>query len=345
MLRAIDRLRQEDPELRHRPMRVEAPPVLRRAPDLATIPVHRSGRLGGQAWEQLELPRAAGDGLLVNLCNLAPLVSRRSVTLIHDAQVFASPGSYGAAFRAWYRLAQPLLGRRQAKILTVSAFSAEALARFGVAPRARIEVVHNGVDHLRRIPADPALAVRLGLAPGAYAVALANTQSHKNVGLLMRAFADPRLSGVALVLFGGADRAAFEAAGHAVPPNAVFAGRASDAELRGLLEAARCLLFPSTTEGFGLPPLEAMDLGCPAVVAPCGALPEVCGPAATTAPADDPAAWAEAVRARGEPGVRARWSEAGRARAAGFTWEAAARRLLSILDALPPPAEKVPSAG
>ena len=53
-----------------------------------------------------------------------------------------------------------------------------------------------------------------------------------------------------------------------------------DGEFRALLDQALCVGFPSTTEGFGLPPLEGMTVGCPAVLAPCGALPEIGGEAA-----------------------------------------------------------------
>ena len=115
------------------------------------------------------------------------------------------------------------------------------------------------------------------------AVQISPPQAHKNVGLLLRAFADPALRDLRLVLFGGEGRGAFEARGSAVPDNVVFAGRVSDGELRALYAHALCVAFPSTTEGFGLPPLEAMLVGCPAVVAPCGALPEVCGSAAVQA--------------------------------------------------------------
>ena len=55
--------------------------------------------------------------------------------MVHDAQVYLSPRSYSRGFRLWYRLALPVLGRRNQRILTVSAYSREQIARFGIAPR------------------------------------------------------------------------------------------------------------------------------------------------------------------------------------------------------------------
>lgn len=293
-------------------------------------------------WEQLTLPllrrsgrrfgRARGRSLLLNLCNIGPVLARDAVTMIHDVQVLLSPESYRPAFRLWYRLLQPLIAKRHVLLLTVSDFSRRQIVSAGLAPADRIAVIHNGVDHVRAGRAEPAVVARLGLVPGNYALALANTQVHKNVGILLAAFAAPALAEVPLVLFGAADRDAFVATGHTVPENIVFAGRVNDGELRALMEAALCLAFPSTTEGFGLPPLEAMALGCPAIVAPCGALPEVCGEAALYARPDDPAAWASAIdRLRHDPALRERCVAAGRARAAAFTWRAAALNLAAVL--------------
>src|SRR5205814_10273483 len=62
-----------------------------------------------------------------------------------------------------------------------------------------------------------------------------------------------------------------------------------------LIRRAALLVFPSRYEGFGLPPLEAMRLGVPAVVSNAGSLPEVCGDAAVQVGPDDSRALAEAV--------------------------------------------------
>jgi glycosyltransferase involved in cell wall biosynthesis len=307
----------------------------RDAPGMAAVAQRRVGRLTWIPWEQAELPLHARGRLLVNLCNLGPLASRDAVTMIHDAQVHLTPASYSPAFRAWYRTALPRIGHRHRRILTVSDYSRTQLARFGVAPVERISVIHNGVDHVLRTASDPGILARLGLAPRRYACALANTQAHKNIPRLLEAFALPELADLTLVLIGPAGRADFERRGHAVPGNVVFAGRVDDAGLRGLIEAALAFLCPSTTEGFGLPPLESMALGTPAVIAPEGALPEICGPAALTAGAGNAAAWARAlIRLSGEDFWRAQAAR-GRAHAARFTWRRAARELLDVLGALP----------
>jgi len=166
-------------------------------------------------------------------------------------------------------------------------------------------------------------------------VSLANTQAHKNIAMLLRAFADPALHDVTLVLFGthGADQ--FRSAGHDVPANVRFAGRIDDAQLAALFAAARCMAFPSCTEGFGLPPLEAMRSGCPAIVAPAGALPEVCGSAALYADPHRPDLWVDAITRLGhDTPLRARMIADGHTQAARFTWRQAAERLIEELLAI-----------
>ncbi|MEZ5705338.1 MAG: glycosyltransferase family 1 protein [Burkholderiaceae bacterium] len=208
---------------------------------------------------------------------------RSGLTMVHDAQVFTTPRSYGQLRSARARLHIRLAGSAQLGLLTVSEFAKKELVERRIAPPERIHVIHNGVDHVLRTPPDDAILKTLGLTPRRYALALANLQPHKNIGILLRAFEKPELAGLTLVLTGRAKAIDFAAAGFPTPRNVVFAGYVSEAEMNSLQTHALAVCTPSLTEGFGLPPVEGMLLGTPALIAPCGALPEVCGPGALMA--------------------------------------------------------------
>lgn len=338
MCKALAELSHEAaPQLRGRHFEVWHTRTGREAARNIRLPAREVGALDGITWEQVTLPLRQGRPVLLNFCNIGPMFSANALTMIHDVQVKLSPGSYPLAFRLWYRMVQSLIARRNMALLTVSDFSRQQIALAGLAPIERIHTIHNGADHVLRAVADVSILDRLGIVDEIYTLALSTTQHHKNIEVLLKAFSRPELAGVKLVLFGAAGRADFVSAGRPVPANVIFAGRVSDGELRALVEGALALAFPSTTEGFGLPPLEAMLLGTPAICAPCGALPEVCGDAALYADPGDPEDWAEKIAALvRDVGRREQMSAAGRMHASVFTWRKAALRLLEILDTLEP---------
>jgi glycosyltransferase involved in cell wall biosynthesis len=297
------------------------------------LPVEHVGMRAGQAWEQLDLPRAAGDGMLLNLGNTAPLLrGARQAVVIHDAGVFDTPESYSLAFRTWYRALHLALPRRGARIITVSEFSRGRLAaRLRLDP-ARIGVMPEGGEHVLRPQAETAVLERHDLAPRAYALAVGTRAAHKNLGALRDAAALLGARGMVLAVAGAADGGVFSGAADAQGSAVRMLGRVTDAELRALYENALCLVFPSRYEGFGIPPLEAMWCGCPVLAARAGAVPEVCGDAALWFDAEGPATPAAALaRLLDEPGLADALRTAGRARAQLYSWNAAATRLLELL--------------
>lgn len=296
-------------------------------PPLTAIAAQAVPGSGGTLWEQTALWRAARGRCLVNLANTAPLMHGQNIVMMHDAQVFDTPSSYPRAFRLWYRLMQPLAARRARKLLTVSGFSAQRLAAHGIGQPGEATAIWNGLDHILRISPDREAIARLGLRPQRYALAFAAAQPHKNLALLLRAWRDPRLADLTLALVGTA-----LPEGETAPVNVRLLGRLDDAALRALYADCLVFLFPSTTEGFGLPPGEAMLCGAPAAVSRAGAMPEVYEGAAEMLPPDDPAPWVDTVVALAEdPARRDALVAAGHARAATLTWERAAAQLLAAL--------------
>ena len=315
------------------PMRLIAPPGAEGLADFPHLAPSLTGTRGGQLWEQLDLPRAAGGDFLLNLGNTAPVAQgRNQAVVIHDAGVFDTPESYSWKFRGWYRGLQRMLVLRGARFLSVSEFSAGRIAANLGLDGARIGVTLEGGEHILREMAEPAILTRHGLNPGGYALVIGTGAAHKNLAALHHAIGALGARGLTLAVAGAQDAAVFRQAGAPPAPNVLPLGRVSDAELRALYESALCLVFPSRYEGFGLPPVEAMWCGCPVIASRAGAVPEVCGDAALWFDPGQPESLGEAVALLADDATRrATLIEAGRARVQQFSWEQAARRLLGFL--------------
>jgi glycosyltransferase involved in cell wall biosynthesis len=315
---------------------------------LQAIEQVNAGRFSGHGWEQLELPRLA-PGLLLNLCNTAPALKSEQVVCIHDANVFTAPESYGRGFRTAYRTLQPLLARRSARLATVSQASARQLARHLPLRSSDIAVLPNGHEHaLAWSPAKAKLAPAL-LAVRArperpFVLALGSRARHKNLALLMTIAPSLAELGIDIVVAGGGGGIfADEQLAHAA--NVSHLGRVSDDDLAYLLERALCLAFPSWTEGFGLPILEAMARGCPVISSNCASMPEVCGTAALLASPADPQAWIGYIKAlAGSPDLRRELIGRGNERLPLFSWHGTAQGYLDLVSTPQPRPDRMAAA-
>lgn len=303
---------------------------------LRSLDTIRAGRLAGHAWEQLELPRLWG-GRLLNLCNTAPAMKGDQIVCIHDANVFTAPESYSRGFRTAYRALQPLLVRRSAQIATVSQASARQLARHLALRAADIAVLPNGHEHaLAWNPAKaeqaPALLAARAAAERPFVLALGSQARHKNLALLTTIAPALAELGIDVVIAGGGN-GIFASEQMAQAANVSVLGRVSDDDLAFLLERTLCLTFPSWTEGFGLPIIEAMARGCPVVSSNCASMPEVCGDAALLASPADPAAWVKHIGTlAGSATLRQELSGRGRERLPLFSWRSTAEGYLDLVE-------------
>ena len=306
-----------------------------RPAELLGIVEPSSSQLKGQLWEQLHLARYRPNDWLLSLCNMGPIFRQRQVALIHDAQVFRQPDSYSRAFRAWYHVAQPTLGHRAASVLTVSEHSKAEIEAFKIAQVGKVKVVHNGADHILRVKPDADTLQRHGLSAKGYFLTIGSLAPHKNLARLVQAAGMRQDRSIPLVIAGGGNSAVFSSHGLKPSADVRMLGRVSDGELRVLYEQAYALVFPSITEGFGLPPAEAMFCGCPVIATTGGAVPEVCGDAGLAVDPFDVQGWADAMdRLSKDTDLRNRLIARGHERIAPFTWRAAAASLVSHLAAV-----------
>ena len=230
--------------------------------------------------------------------------------------------------------------RARAVIVNSSHTARDVIELLGVPPP-KVQVIPLGPTPglSRPDPASVEAFRRARALPSAFVLYMGARKPHKNLPLLLESLARiPAADRPALVLSGAAwsptgalgalaRRLGLEAGLH-------FAGDLRDPQdLARLYAAATLYVQPSLTEGFGLPPLEAMACGTAVLSSTGGALPETVGDAAETLPPEDADRWAAAIRALlADPARRAEWVRRGLERAAAFTWRGAAESTLDLYE-------------
>jgi GT2 family glycosyltransferase len=251
--------------------------------------------------------------------------------------VFIAPESYGVGFRNFYKTLQPLLARRAAKISKVSKYSAGQIAETLTLEISDIVVLPNGHEHVFKWDSHRATLAPTSLrhypdgSGRPFVLALGSRARHKNLALLFNLAGQLAKLNLDLVIAGGQSNV-FSREELQRSPNIQHLGFVTDNDLAYLFERAVCLAFPSLTEGFGLPALEAMALGCPVISTDRASLPEICGDAALLAPPDKPQRWIEHIQALlGSSSLRQELIGRGRIQSKKFSWSDTAQGYLDLM--------------
>lgn len=299
------------------------------------------GRSRGHVWDQLDFALAARRGVALCLASVGPILLSRQLVVIHDAAVQRHPEHFSRAYAAVHRTIDAILARR-ARLATVSDFSRKELSEVLRVASDRIIVARNGAEHFKVAP-DRTIVQRLGLGEHPFFLALGNITRNKNLAVVIRAQARLQPSPVRLVAVGRLDANIFGRGFlPAIGEGLVLPGRLNDAEVAGLMRAARALIFPSFYEGFGIPPLEAMANDCPVLASTAEAVRETCGDAAEYFDPDDDATLATLMMRAVSDGDhwRERRIAAGRERRGMFSWADAAATLGREVEAMAQRAER-----
>lgn len=269
--------------------------------------------------------------------------------IMYDVIPYRHPEQYQAvpAARRLHQLRAPL-ARTVDALLAISDFAADTAAEELAFPRGRIATIGAGVE-ARFVPADvdrlprPDRVLPDGL--GDYVVSVTGGDERKNTHGLLHAWArvDPAVRARhRLVIVAAHDAAVARrwrawAAEAGVAGEVVFTGAVTDDEMVALLQGARLAVMPSLEEGFGLPVLEAVACGTPAICSDVSSLPEVLDePAACFEPRDPGSIAAAVERGLTDDAHREVLAAAGRRATRRWTWAGVASTTLEELRRLGP---------
>ncbi|MBY0428373.1 MAG: glycosyltransferase family 4 protein [Alphaproteobacteria bacterium] len=290
--------------------------------------IEKTGNFQGHAWEQIDLFWAARRHTLLNFCNSGAILHSRQFVMIHDACVYRHPEFFGKN----YRLLHQTLGKLLAKnslIGTVSKFSRCELATLLNIPPQSIGVFYNGLDHMSRVQPEPAIIQKHSLQNTPYFLCIGSLSKNKNVQVAIDAITQLDHKNLRLVVVGGGNKNIFGNQNQKDTDTVIFTGRLSDEEIAALLQHAKAFVFPSIYEGFGLPPLEAMVMGCPVLATTADAVMEVCAEYARYFDANDASALANLMQQT--LNTANEQTEKQKAYLATFTWEQSARSIAHFI--------------
>jgi glycosyltransferase involved in cell wall biosynthesis len=265
-------------------------------------------------WYPFALPRRAQKKVDVLHCPTFRGPFRSDVPLVvtvHDLAVLRHPGTFNQWTRRYSRLAVPRVAGSARRLIAVSEFTRREIVELLGIPAERISVIPNAVG-------EP-FAAAGPTASGDYVLAVGTLEPRKNLDAAQKA---AQQLGVELRVVGAQGWGSVRVDG--------WLGRVSDEELAALYRGARCLVYPSLYEGFGIPVLEAMACGTPVVTSAGGATEEVAGGAAVLVDPGDATAIAAGIEeaSRRHDELRARGLE----RAAQFTWERVAAETWTVYE-------------
>ncbi len=180
------------------------------------------------------------------------------VVTVHDLAVLRHPEWFNRWTAGYSQFAVPRVVRAASRVIAVSEFTKSELVSLLGADPAKIRVVPNAVEDVFT-PDGPA-------AEGEYVLAVGTLEPRKNLARIAEAV-DGELRVVGARGWGGVDP----------PVNVTWLGDVSDAELATLYRGARCLVYASLYEGFGIPVAEALACGCPVVTSAGSAMAEIAG--------------------------------------------------------------------
>ena len=257
----------------------------------------------------------------------------KTVVTIHDLIYLEKPELFPFATREYWKRAVKASARRADLITVPSRYTRDQIIKwYGEEIGEKTRVIPHGVDPIFRPGPERDNTDRYFLCVG-------TVEPRKNLANIVKAFGEFSHNGknqdVKLIWAGKKgweDESIFEdIRKRGLEGKIIFTGQVDDEQLSELYRNALALVFPSFSEGFGLPLIEAMASGCPVIHSGKGALREVSGREQLEVDPHDPKSIAKAMKALSDSGgLRRKMIRDGIKRAKRYTWEKAAEGLYGV---------------
>ncbi len=314
-------------------------------PNFAWCPTQLTERWLARLWYRLRLPLWIENwtgplDLFHALDFFLPPVKpgTRTLVTVHDLSFVREPDTVMPGMTYPLNRWVPHSVKQADHVIAVSEATRQDLIELYQTPPQKISVLYHGVTADFQRVTDPIRLVTIrqkyGLGEGPFVLSVGTLQPRKNYRRLIQAFAQLD-SSLTLVIIGSkgwrCEDIFAEVARQGLEAQTHFLDFVADADLPALYSAASLFVYPSLYEGFGLPALEAMACGTPVVVSNQSALPEVVDETGLLVdPYNVEEIAAAMARLLTDTSLRQQLAQAGQRRAARFTWEEMATKLLDL---------------
>lgn len=287
----------------------------------------------GFAWQLYKLK---ADLVHFGMVQQPLLYFGRSVTSMQDLTTtrFRNPAKNYIAFtlkQQVYKLVNFIVAHKSKRILTISNFVREDVAKYARISPDKISVTYLAADKITE-PSKPLIALK----DKHYILYVGRPQPHKNLKRLIQATDILRKTypNITLALAGKTDALYKDLEAYTRKKgikNVYFTGWIDEGELRWLYENALVYAFPSLSEGFGLPGLEAMQYNLPVVSSNATCLPEIYGDAALYFDPKDPASIAKTIEELlGNKRLAVSQATKGSLKVKEYSWKRMAEQTLAV---------------
>jgi glycosyltransferase involved in cell wall biosynthesis len=245
--------------------------VIRYEKDIGSLP----------KWEQFVLPGILRKIKVIpldfgNTCSLF----YPGISFLHDIYCEVFPDNFKTKREKleciYYRILYRIIAYRAKKIITVSYFSRNQIAKAYHIKAEKIAVIYNGWNNFEHIKGDYSIFDDYPALSKPFYFSLGSLSKRKNIKWIVE-YAAKNPESLFVISGRSHNTVKVDELSGSIPPNVILPGYLDDSKIKALMKRCKAFIHPAYYEGFGIPPLEALSCGAQIIIAKAASLPEIYG--------------------------------------------------------------------